>query len=42
MGQLGGKSSKRVHDGEPKSNTLKTLDCKGAARVKPFVFMFDP
>jgi hypothetical protein len=35
------KSSKRILCGEPDFNTLKTLDCKEAASVKPFVFRFE-
>jgi len=27
--------------GEPNFNTLKTLDCNEAARVKPLVFRFE-
>ena len=35
-------SSKGIQEGEPNSNALKTLDCKEATRVKPFVFRFEP
>jgi hypothetical protein len=31
----------RVQTGEPNFNTLKALDYKEAARVKPFVFKFE-
>jgi hypothetical protein len=39
--ESGRKSSKCVQCGEPNFNTLKTLDRKEAARVKPFVFKFE-
>ena len=31
----------RILGGEPILNTLKTLDCKEAARAKPFFFRFE-
>jgi hypothetical protein len=39
--QLSRKSSKRAQTGEPNFNTLKTLDGKEVARVKPFVFKLE-
>ena len=40
-GHIAARLEVRVLPGEPNFNTLKTLDCKEAARVKPFVFGFE-